>query len=39
MVGSLLLGLYDDAGQLHHVGVTASFTEVKRRELVPELEP
>ncbi len=27
MVGSLLLGLYDDAGKLNHVGVTASFTE------------
>ena len=25
-VGSLLLGLYDDAGVLHHVGVTSSFT-------------
>ena len=31
-VGSLLLGLYDDAGVLHHVGVTSSFTmEVRRR--------
>src|SRR5262249_58419011 len=26
MVGSLLLGLYDDEGTLHHVGVTSSFT-------------
>jgi ATP-dependent DNA ligase len=33
-VGSLLLGLYDDAGTLHHVGVCASFTIQKRRELV-----
>ncbi|MGH9128007.1 MAG: ATP-dependent DNA ligase [Acidimicrobiales bacterium] len=36
-VGSLLLGLYDAAGTLHHVGVTASFTDVRRRELVDEL--
>jgi ATP-dependent DNA ligase len=34
MIGSLLLGLYDDAGALQHVGVCASFTEAKRRELV-----
>ena len=33
-VGSLLLGLYDDDGALQHVGVVASFTEAKRRELV-----
>src|SRR4029453_6593397 len=33
-VGSLLLGLYDDSGELQHVGVCASFTEKKRRELV-----
>ena len=38
-VGSLLLGLYDDAGMLHHVGVTSSFTMAVRRELVAELEP
>jgi ATP-dependent DNA ligase len=36
-VGSLLLGLYDNAGKLHHVGVTSSFTMVRRRELVTEL--
>ena len=29
-VGSLLLGLFDDAGALQHVGVCASFTEEKR---------
>ena len=29
-VGSLLLGLYDDAGALHHVGVTSSFTWDRR---------
>ena len=38
-VGSLLLGLYDDAGALQHVGVCASFTEEKRRELVEFLAP
>jgi ATP-dependent DNA ligase len=38
-VGSLLLGLYDDSGTLHHVGVSASFTEQKRRELVAYLAP
>jgi ATP-dependent DNA ligase len=38
-VGSLLLGLYDDKGTLHHVGVTSSFTMARRRELVEELEP
>jgi ATP-dependent DNA ligase len=38
-IGSLLLGLYDDAGELHHVGVCGSFTAKKRRELVAELEP
>jgi ATP-dependent DNA ligase len=38
-VGSLLLGLYDDAGALQHVGVCASFTQAKRRELVEFLEP
>ena len=39
VVGSLLLGLYDDAGVLHHVGVSASFTAARRRELVDELAP
>jgi ATP-dependent DNA ligase len=38
-VGSLLLGLYDDAGELHHVGVTSSFTMEMRRELVAQLAP
>ncbi|HEY1587185.1 MAG TPA: ATP-dependent DNA ligase [Polyangia bacterium] len=38
-VGSLLLGLYDDAGELHHVGVVASFTDRVRHELVATLEP
>src|SRR5438477_10606831 len=39
MVGSLLLGLYDDAGTLHHVGVTAAFSNVVRTQLVEELAP
>jgi ATP-dependent DNA ligase len=39
MVGSLLLGLFDDSGTLQHVGVCASFTEKKRRELVEFLAP
>ena len=33
LVGSLLLGLFDDAGGLQHVGVCASFSTEKRREL------
>jgi ATP-dependent DNA ligase len=39
MIGSLLLGLFDDSGTLQHVGVCASFTEKKRRELVEFLAP
>ena len=39
LVGSLLLGLFDDAGALQHVGVCASFTEQKRLELVEFLAP
>src|SRR5690349_2882873 len=39
LVGSLLLGLYDDHDRLHHVGVTSSFTMAKRRELAAELAP
>ena len=38
-VGSLLLGLYDDSGALQHVGVCASFTAEKRRELADYLAP
>jgi ATP-dependent DNA ligase len=38
-VGSLLLGLYDDSGNLEHVGVCASFTNAKRVELVTFLAP
>jgi ATP-dependent DNA ligase len=39
LVGSLLLGLYDDRGRLHHVGVTSAFTMAERRALAKELEP
>jgi ATP-dependent DNA ligase len=39
VVGSLLLGLFDEQGKLHHVGVTSSFTMARRRQLVAELEP
>ncbi len=39
VVGSLLLGLYDDAGTLQHVGVCASFPMARRKELVDELVP
>lgn len=39
VVGSLLLGLYDDRGTLQHVGVSAAFTMKRRAELVEELEP
>ncbi|MGH9269426.1 MAG: ATP-dependent DNA ligase [Acidimicrobiales bacterium] len=38
-VGSLLLGLYDGTGMLHHMGVAASFSEPSRRRLVEELAP
>ena len=38
-VGSLLLGLYDDNGNLEHVGVCASFTDMKRKERVTLLDP
>jgi ATP-dependent DNA ligase len=39
LVGSLLLGLFDDDGTLHHVGVAAAFTMVMRKQLVTELAP
>ena len=39
LVGSLLLGLYSDSGNLEHVGVCASFTNAKRLELVTFLAP
>jgi ATP-dependent DNA ligase len=39
VVGSLLLGLYDESGALQHVGVAASFPMKRRAELVDELAP
>jgi len=39
IVGSLLLGLYNSAGALQHVGVAASFPLKRRAELVEELQP
>ena len=39
MIGSLLLGLYDDDHTLHHVGVAAAFTATMRKQLVVELMP
>ena len=39
VVGSLLLGLFDDHDVLHHVGVTSAFTMPIRRKLAIELEP
>jgi ATP-dependent DNA ligase len=39
LLGSLLLGLYGDAGELRHVGVATSFTRARRTELLGELAP
>ncbi|MEV7428064.1 ATP-dependent DNA ligase [Nocardioides sp. NPDC092400] len=39
LLGSLLLGLYDADGSLQHIGVSASFTEKRRAELLQELQP
>jgi ATP-dependent DNA ligase len=39
LIGSLLLGLYDEDGTLHHVGVTSAFTDAVRKQLVTELAP
>lgn len=38
LVGSLLLGLYDDAGLLHHVGFTSSIPAAEKRDLTKKLE-
>ncbi len=38
-VGSLLLGLFDNDGRLHHVGITSSFSWDRRAELAQELAP
>jgi ATP-dependent DNA ligase len=39
LIGSLLLGLYDDRNVLHHVGVTSAFPMATRRALAEELKP
>ena len=39
VIGSLLLGLYDGEGNLHHVGVAGAFSMARRKELVDELAP
>jgi len=39
LLSSLLLGLYDDAGELRHIGIVQSFTQKRRRELLEELLP
>ena len=39
VVGSLVLGLHDEAGRLQHVGVSASFPMTRRAALVEELQP
>ena len=38
-IGSLLLGLYDESGKLHHVGVASSFAAKLRAQLVDDLAP
>ncbi|MDX6324805.1 MAG: hypothetical protein QOK15_1159 [Nocardioidaceae bacterium] len=39
LLGSLLLGLYDEAGNLRHIGVSASFPTARRAQLYEELQP
>jgi ATP-dependent DNA ligase len=39
VVGSLLLGLYDDDGLLHHVGLSAAFRDAERKELLKRVKP
>jgi len=39
VVGSLLLGLFDDQGSLHHIGVIGAFPMATRKALVDELAP
>lgn len=39
VVGSLLLGLYDEEGLLHHCGFTSSFNDAQKKELTTKLEP
>jgi len=39
VVGSLLLGLYDKDGLLHHIGYTSSFNEADKKQLTAKLQP
>ena len=39
VVGSLLLGLYDEEGLLHHCGFTSSFNDAQKKDLTTKLEP
>jgi ATP-dependent DNA ligase len=39
LIGSLLLGLYNDEHKLQHVGVVGAFTAQRRAVLVEELDP
>jgi ATP-dependent DNA ligase len=39
VIGSLLLGLYDKAGLLHHIGFTSSFNAEEKKELTKLLKP
>ncbi|MGI8433320.1 MAG: ATP-dependent DNA ligase [Nocardioidaceae bacterium] len=39
LLGSMLLGLYDEGGSLQHVGVSAAFPAARRAELIAELAP
>jgi len=39
LLGSMLLGLYDDEGKLHHVGICAAFKREERKKLAELLEP
>src|SRR5256714_8854709 len=38
LIGSLLLGLYDEAGLLHHVGFTSAFKTTEKRALTKKFE-
>src|SRR5690606_933089 len=38
VVGSLLLGLYDDSGLLNHIGYCSAFTAAMKKEMIPKLE-
>jgi ATP-dependent DNA ligase len=38
LIGSLLLGLYDDAGLLHHIGFTSAFKTTDKRALTKKFE-